>query len=169
AVSLRRHSSLTLERLTLLTEALVLFQRATSAYLLLIPFQTAQDLEITKAIAAQLRGDYQIVEREDPRQLKGLFREINLTIGMRLHSLIMAASEGSRCFALSYDPKVTRLMTELDLAGYELTDLPTSAEEISQAWQDCLTQSQPFSQEKRESLKEQTQVHRALLERFQVR
>jgi len=39
---------------------------------------------------------------------------------MRFHSLIMAAAEGCRCFALSYDLKVSQLMEELAMPGSEI-------------------------------------------------
>jgi polysaccharide pyruvyl transferase WcaK-like protein len=35
------------------------------------------------------------------------FQEIEMVIGMRYHSLIMAAAEGCRCFAISYESKPT--------------------------------------------------------------
>jgi len=47
-----------------------------------------------------------------------------MVIGMRLHSLIMVAAEGCRCFALSYDPKVNRLMEDLAIPGWDVADLP---------------------------------------------
>jgi len=163
AVNLRRHPQLTPARLELLTQALIDFQQITQANLLLIPFQTSQDLAIADAIAARLTGNYQILQRDDPRELKAIFQEVSLTIGMRLHSLIMAAAEGSRCFALSYDPKVSRLMAEVNLCGWELEHLPPDAAQISQAWQDCYTNGQPLSPEQRHTLIEQTRQHQALL------
>ncbi|MEM9138046.1 MAG: polysaccharide pyruvyl transferase CsaB, partial [Cyanobacteria bacterium P01_F01_bin.42] len=57
---------------------------------------------------------------------------------MRLHALIMAAAEGCRGFALSYDPKVTRLMEEISLPGYELATLPLDSGQIATAWQAAL-------------------------------
>jgi len=47
-----------------------------------------------------------------------------MVIGMRFHSLIMAAAEDCRCFALSYDPKVSRLIAEVPMPGWELDQLP---------------------------------------------
>ena len=105
AVNLRPHALLTPERLQLITQALVDFQQQTQTHLRLIPFQQSQDLAPMEAIAAQLPGHYELVYRDDPRDCKGLFDGVKFTIGMRLHSLIMAAAEGNTCFALSYDPK----------------------------------------------------------------
>ncbi len=163
AVNLRRHSSLTPERLETLITALVEFQNTTGASLLLVPFQMSQDLALAEAIAARLTGQYQIIQEADPRKLKGVFRGVDLTIGMRLHSLIMAASEGSRCCALSYDPKVSRLMAEVNMSGWELAELPTDPHAISQSWQQIYQSGNPLSRLQLDNLIEQTLAHQALL------
>ena len=165
AVNLRRHSSLTRDRLDTLITALVQFQEATATSFLLIPFQMSQDLELAQAIAARLTGNYQIVQESDPRKLKGLFQGVDLTIGMRLHSLIMAASEGSRCSALSYDPKVSRLMLEAHMSGWELTDLPDDPALISQTWKKIYTEKVPLSDSQRQAIIKQTLDHKSVLEK----
>lgn len=139
AVALRPHPSLAPERLALLTQALIDFQAATQTCIVLVPFQPIQDLAIAQAIQSQLPGESQIIQLADPRQLKGIFREVDMTISMRYHGLIMAAAEGCRCFALSYDPKVRQLMDELHLPGWDLTAadataMPTDAKSLTQAW-----------------------------------
>ncbi|MFM7192542.1 MAG: polysaccharide pyruvyl transferase CsaB [Microcystaceae cyanobacterium] len=164
AVNLRRHRTLTGDRLQVLTQALIEFQRLTQTYLVLIPFQASQDLTIAEGILAQLPPQTgEIVQRGDPRDLKALFRGVSFTIGMRLHSLIMAASEGSPSFALSYDPKVSRLMAEVNLPGYELENLPSDPEVISQTWQDCYHQQKVLTRETRQALMEQTRQHQKVL------
>jgi polysaccharide pyruvyl transferase CsaB len=163
AVNLRPHPLLTPARLALLTQALIEFQRQTQVHLRLIPFQKSQDLAIMMAIASQLPGDYQLMEREDPRDCKGLFKGVQLTIGMRLHSLIMAAAEGNACFALSYDPKVSRLMAEVGIGGWELADLPQTAAAISQTWQQYFHHHQPLPRLQRQHIQHQTQQHQQLL------
>ncbi|NES70308.1 MAG: polysaccharide pyruvyl transferase CsaB, partial [Okeania sp. SIO2D1] len=110
AVTLRPHPQLTPQRLANLTQALQQFQQATNACILLIPFQLSQDSAIAQSIASQLLGSKQIISLEEPGKLKSVFKGVEMVIGMRLHSLIMAAAEACRCFALSYDPKVSLLM-----------------------------------------------------------
>ncbi len=163
AVNLRKHSQLTPKRLKILTKALIDFQKATDVCLLLVPFQTSQDLEIARSIASQLPGSHQIISLDDPRELKGLFRGVEMTIGMRLHSLIMAASEESRCFALSYDPKVSRLMAEIDLPGWELTELPDDPNIISTAWLDCYANGEGLSRDRIQSLVDRALMHQEIL------
>ena len=163
AVVLRSHPLLTKKRLQIIIQALKDFQAQSQSYILLIPFQPSTDLAIAEQISAQLESDREIIAVENPQQLKGLFERVTMTIGMRLHSLIMAAASGCNCSALSYDPKVTQLMSELDLPGYELATLPENAETITNAW---LTHYQHSAIEpaKIASLVDRAAIHQQLLE-----
>jgi polysaccharide pyruvyl transferase CsaB len=163
AVTLRSHSTLTPQRLDILTRALVSFQKATQACILLVPFQASQDLSIAESIQSQLTGSNQIFSLEDPRELKGLFRGVEMAIGMRYHSLIMAAAEECRCFALSYDPKVSQLMAQLNLPGWDLAQLPDDPNLISQAWLEHYANGDPLTSDQIQSLVDRALMHRDLL------
>jgi polysaccharide pyruvyl transferase CsaB len=163
ALTLRNHPQLTPKRLTNLTRALIDLQIATQAFILLLPFQKSEDLEIAEHIQHQLKDNSQIICLEDPQLLKGVFRCVDMAIGMRLHSLIMAASENCRCFALSYDPKVNRLMEDLAIPGWDLKDLPDDANFISQTWIDYYQHGQALSSNKIQSLLNDVFLHRELL------
>ena len=163
AVTLRSHPTLTPERLTNLTQALVSFQKATQACILLVPFQASQDLSIAKSIHSQLTGPNQIFSLEDPRELKGLFRGVEMAIGMRFHSLIMAAAEECRCFALSYDPKVSYLMDQLNLPGWDLAQLPEDPNLISQTWLEHYVNGDPLTRNQIQSLVDRALMHQDLL------
>ncbi|MCF4967261.1 polysaccharide pyruvyl transferase CsaB [Nostoc sp. CMAA1605] len=145
AVTLRKHPQLTEVRLANLIHALVEFQKATQTFIILLPFQKSEDLEIAQAIQPHLADVSQILSLEDPQILKGVFRDVEMVIGMRLHSLIMAAAEGCRCFALSYDPKVNRLMEDLMIPGWDLVNLPDEPQLISQTWIEYYTNGQAIS------------------------
>ena len=132
AVNLRSHHTLTPKRLEILTEAIVQLQGKTQANIILVPFQISQDQQVCQQVAERLGKNQQIIYLENPQQLKGLWSQIDMMIGMRLHSLIMAVSERCPCFALSYDPKVTSLMKEVGIEGYELEELPTLVSEITE-------------------------------------
>jgi polysaccharide pyruvyl transferase CsaB len=162
AVSLRSHPLLTPERLALFGQALEQFQQASQCQVLLMPFQASQDLAIAKALHQQLPQVSQVVQTTNPRQLKGIFREVELVLGMRLHALIMAAAEGARCFALSYDPKVNQLMQTLDLPGWSLDQMPPKAIEVADAWLAAL-QRQPVSAAKIAEIITATHQHADLL------
>lgn len=133
-VNVRLNSSLNEAKLEIIIQSFKQLQQQTFASIILIPFQESKDLEICQKIGQSLTQNYQIVNLENPQELKGLFRELDLMIGMRLHSLIMASSEKCPCFALSYDPKVTNLMTEIDIDGYELNNFPTDVYTITEKW-----------------------------------
>ena len=163
AVTLRSHPSLTPERLAALTNALVSFQKATQTCILLVPFQASQDLSIAQSIQAQLPGSNHLFQLEDPRELKGLFRGVEMAIGMRYHSLIMAAAEECRCFALSYDPKVSQLMEQLDLPGWDLEQLPNNPNAIAQTWLEHYANGDPLSRDQIQSLVDRALMHREVL------
>jgi len=164
AVTLRSHPQLTPERIACLTRALVDFQKATQACILLVPFQASQDLAIAQSIQPHLTGPHHIFSLEDPRELKGLFQGVEMAIGMRFHALIMAAAQECRCFGLSYDPKVSQLMTELNLPGWDLTQLPSDPNEITHAWLEHYANGDPLSTDQIQSLRDRSLIHQDLLE-----
>jgi polysaccharide pyruvyl transferase CsaB len=169
AVALRPHPWLTESRLDQFTQALASFQKATQTCLLLVPFQPIKDLPIAEYIQPRLPGPSHIYALDNPHQLKGLFRGVEMTLGMRLHALIMAAAEGCRCFGLSYDPKVSHLMTDLDLPGFDLNPQavshrwPDSTEQMTQAWLEVYANGDPLSPEQISSRVDRALMHRDLL------
>jgi polysaccharide pyruvyl transferase CsaB len=162
ALSLRPSPDLTPERLARLIKALGDLQQKTGAFIVLLPLHPSQDLAIAQKVQESLPGPSEIITLEDPRELKGVFQQIDLMISMRLHGLIMAASEGARCFALSYDPKVSRLMTETEIPGWEIGDLPLDTGVITQRWVECLERG-ALPAEKIGSLRDRALMHRDLL------
>ncbi|MGA9378626.1 MAG: polysaccharide pyruvyl transferase CsaB [Phormidium sp.] len=163
AVTLRQHPQLTPERIANLTQALIDFQKATDTCILLIPFQKSKDLAIAKSIQPHLPGPSKILTLNNPKELKGLFRGVEMAIGMRYHSLIMAAAAECRCFALSYDPKVSQLMQELSIPGWKLTEIPDDPKLITQTWLDCYANGDSLSSTQIQSLVDRALIHRELL------
>jgi polysaccharide pyruvyl transferase CsaB len=169
AVALRPHPWLTEARLDQFTQALAAFQQATQTCVLLVPFQPVKDLPLAEYIQPRLAGPSHIYNVADPRQLKGLFRGVDMTIGMRLHALIMAAAEGCRCFALSYDPKVDHLMADLDLPGIDLDPegishpWPNTPEQLTKAWLEVYANGEPLSPDQITSRVDRALMHQELL------
>jgi len=163
AVALRSHPQLTPERIDCLTRALVDFQTATQTCILLVPFQPASDLALAQSIQAQLRGANHIFCLEDPRKLKGLFQGVEMTIGMRYHALIMAAAHECKCFAISYDPKVSQLMEEINMPGWELEQIPHDPKEITQTWLEHYANGDPLNTAQIQALVDRSLIHRDLL------
>jgi polysaccharide pyruvyl transferase CsaB len=163
AVVLRSHPLLTPERLDRIIQALKDFHTHTQAFILLVPFQKSQDLAITQSIHAKLPNISQIIQSSDPRELKGVFQGVEMAIAMRLHGLIMAASEGCRCFGISYDPKVQRLMEEINCPGWDLADMPGDAATMTQQWMQQFEAPPTLSAMQRQTLTNQAQHHEALV------
>lgn len=163
AVALRAHPELTAARLQSLTTALVNFQKATQTCILLIPFQPAEDLAIAKSIQAQLSGSSQILVVPDPQQLKGVFNGVEMTIAMRFHALIMAASSECRCFAISYDPKVSQLMQDIDLPGLPIDQIPLDAVLLCQAWLEHYANGEALSRVQVQALVDRASLHQSFL------
>ena len=164
AVTLRSHQSLTPERLANLTQGLIDFQKATQTFIILLPFQKMKDLSIAESIHQQLPPDVsKVIHIEEPRLLKGVYRSVEMSIGMRLHSLIMGASEKCLCFALSYDPKVNRLMEYLDMPGWDLTNLPEDSHTISKAWIEHYANGEPVSSDKLQYIVDRALVNKEVL------
>ncbi len=102
---------------------------------------------------------------ENPRQLRGLFQGVEMTIAMRLHGLIMAAAAKCRCYGLSYDPKVNQLMTELDLPGCNLDQLPNYPDDLSRLWIDLYANGDPLSNDQIHSLRDRALFHQEVLQK----
>lgn len=162
ALNLRTHAILTPEKITLITQALKQLQTELNASIYLLPFQQSQDLAIAEAIYAELREPKIILTIPNPQYFKSLFAQMDFMIGMRLHSLILAASAGCPCFALSYDPKVTQLQKQCDLVGLDLENFPTDRQTITQIWLDAFNNRQGLTPEKQEHIQTQVAAHRQL-------
>ncbi|MEM8602575.1 MAG: polysaccharide pyruvyl transferase CsaB [Cyanobacteria bacterium P01_H01_bin.121] len=169
AVSLRPHATLTPTRLQLLIQAIADLQVRLAASIILIPFQPQTDRAIADQVYDRLQKPAVILQESNPQYLKGLFTAIDLTISMRLHGLIMAAAEGSNCYALSYDPKVTALMQDLNLPGSELSQLPTQpgtlVQELMQLVQACNSvyrDTLPLQEQAQQAVKHQKLLHQVL-------
>ena len=163
AVVLRSHPLLTAKRLQVLVRAIADFQARSESFILLIPFQSTQDNAIAQQVASKLTQNYATISLDNPQQLKGLFQQVKMAIAMRLHGLIMAAAEDCSCFALSYDPKVSQLMTELNLPGYELSALPEDSQTITNALLEQYRQERGLDATLLKSITKRAKLHQQLL------
>lgn len=118
-VSVRPWASWFEKQLKAFTAVLAQFAARLHAQILLIPFQPSSDTWMCQEVAYSLlcrpasyvppvtvlKGQY------GPMAMQGLIGRLDLMVGMRLHSLIMAASQAVPAVGLVYDPKV-RLFSE---------------------------------------------------------
>ncbi|MEN9265756.1 MAG: polysaccharide pyruvyl transferase CsaB [Thermostichales cyanobacterium BF4_bins_65] len=164
AVILRPHPHLSRRRLERLTQALEILQQQTASHLLLLPMQWPQDLPLAQYLHQQLPASH-LIQLRDPRLIAGTLAQVHLTISMRYHGLVMAARGGSRCFGLSYDPKVRLLLDSLDLPGWNLEDLPEDPQAMAQSWLESF-QGSPLPAVVRQQWQQQAETHRQILEQI---
>lgn len=81
-----------------------------------LAFQPGYDEEPTRSALSRCGDDVPMIPCSfHPEVTAGIFSLAGITVGMRLHSLIMSAAAGVPAFGLSYDPKVDALYEMLPL------------------------------------------------------
>ncbi len=97
--------------------------------IVLLPLQKDQDYDILLEFSALLNKNIACevltVYPKDitPSYYLDIFKEFHLVIAMRLHALILSLKCGINVFGLSYDPKVTALLKQLNLPFILIPDL----------------------------------------------
>lgn len=72
-----------------------------------IPFQGKWDiLKIDEIVSKMKNRPYVLSENLSPHELLGIFKKLDLVVGMRLHALVFAAKMGIKFIGISYDPKI---------------------------------------------------------------
>ncbi|KAF0134200.1 MAG: polysaccharide pyruvyl transferase CsaB [Candidatus Saganbacteria bacterium] len=106
------------------------------AQLLFIPFQYPQDISFVKQVYDNMLSKPAIIFRKlKPKEIMGIISEMDLIIGMRLHSLMFAANCLVPAIGLTYDPKVDSFMEEVSLPylpyeNFKGDDLISMAEDM---------------------------------------
>lgn len=164
ALCLRPHPLLTEPRLQALIAALNQLQDTLNLGILLVPFQPQHDRPLMQRLLQDLKGEVQLLPLEHPQYFKTIFQSVDLTLSMRLHGLIMAAAAGCRCYGLSYDPKVSHLMEDLCLPGWELPHLPLDPQTIYQQLLHELNYGSALSHDQIYSLRDRGFMHQDFLQ-----
>jgi len=69
--------------------------------------ESENDIIFAKKIQSQMKNKMRIININDPILIKGLLSKVDLLIGMRLHSLILANQlNNKKIIGISYDPKI---------------------------------------------------------------
>ncbi len=111
-----------------LAEALDGFARSERGAVVFIPFQALEsekenDVAVAKRIAAKLSSQADVTVLEEnlaPGKIQEVIAGCDLLVGMRLHSVVIAAQAGVPVVALSYDPKVSALMERVGMPEFDL-------------------------------------------------
>ncbi|MEB3226578.1 MAG: polysaccharide pyruvyl transferase CsaB [Synechococcus sp.] len=162
AVNLRSHHTLTPKKIAVLGEALKQFQQQHQASLIFVPFQKSQDEAIAQQLYDLVAEPKTILSPCQPQEYKGLFPQVDFLIGMRLHSLILAAA-ACPCFALCYDPKVTQLQQQCAIPGLDLEQLTLDATAIADQWTKAFHHQQSLTPTQQQILQTQVQAHADIL------
>jgi polysaccharide pyruvyl transferase CsaB len=79
----------------------------------LLPMHRPHDLAAAETVAAHLDGAVVVRGSFGPREMLALTARLDLLVGMRLHALIFAASQGVPVVPVAYDRKVAAFAQEL--------------------------------------------------------
>lgn len=83
--------------------------------ILFIAMDWPEDLEAARGVEALMRQPARVLEQQlGSREHLALMAHLDLMIGMRLHALIFAASQGVPVGGISYDPKVEAFLQSLE-------------------------------------------------------
>jgi len=76
--------------------------------------QRPGDLDLAERAAASIGSGARVVRTLlNPREMLALVSGLTLVVGMRLHALVFAATQGVPLVSLTYDPKVGAFAREL--------------------------------------------------------
>lgn len=112
-----------------------------------IPLQTAQDIKPLEDFVSTWTGlggkiaSPHLGELQKPSQWLKLIGSLDLVVGMRLHSLIMALSSGIPCIGIAYDPKVTNVLNKFAQANLPYVRGEKPKDEEALVWQKTLAQT----------------------------
>lgn len=76
------------------------------------PYHEKQDGEITKKLFNQRKNGLYVERKLTLEEASYILNQSRLVVGLRLHSLIMAVSQGTPFIGISYDPKIDALVKQ---------------------------------------------------------
>lgn len=118
-ISVRRWASLGEEFENTVARAADYAAEKYSMFPVFLPMQPKVDYEISKRIAAKMKTQSAVIDRElTIEDTLSVIANMNLCIGMRLHTLIYSASQAVPLVGLVYDPKVSGFMDYMHQRRY---------------------------------------------------
>ncbi|CAG7634176.1 hypothetical protein PAESOLCIP111_03539 [Paenibacillus solanacearum] len=145
----------------------------TEAHVRFLPFHLPSDQEASLYVLGQIGGNYEHrISLADgivhPQDMLAEVAECRLLIGMRLHSLIYAASQFVPMVGVSYDPKIDQFLNRLDMKAATSTQ-SASAADIAEHSLALLANGKAWKEDKHpaiERLKNEAQRPAALIASF---
>ncbi|MDD2573512.1 MAG: polysaccharide pyruvyl transferase CsaB [Bacillota bacterium] len=103
-----------------------------------VPFHYGEDNKCIMKIKSIMKNDvYSVDGRHSPGEVLDLIGRMDLTVGVRLHSLIFSAIQGVPLVGISYDPKIDGFLSRLGMRAVgSVSDLDLSdlLVEIQRVW-----------------------------------
>ncbi|RAK09763.1 polysaccharide pyruvyl transferase CsaB [Halanaerobium saccharolyticum] len=132
------------------------FAQTNNIKFVLFPMHQGADEKISRELKGKLKAETEICDLPAvPGEALKAFSQLDLFVGVRLHSLIFALLNQIPLLALSYDPKIEGLMTELDyLPLIKLEDL--EAAEIAEKLETIFAERYSLRKKIKEFLKQKT-------------
>lgn len=118
-----------------------------------IPMQYPRDVRVSEEVAALMQEPAVILNRQFSfRDISSIISSMDMIVGMRLHSLILAALYEVPFVPLSYDPKIDRFVHRLGLPqGEQVTSV--TFEQLNEQIQMVERNRDKFKQQIREPLR----------------
>lgn len=102
-----------------------------------LPMHRPRDFALAERAAAEIGfGARAVCDHVTPREMVALIGGLHFLVGMRLHALIFAASQGVPVVSLAYDPKIGALARELGEPVLDLAHL--TADSLAQTIETAL-------------------------------
>jgi polysaccharide pyruvyl transferase CsaB len=119
-----------------------------------VPMQFPGDVIISQEIANEMREPHIVLDKQFTfREIASIIANLDLIIGMRLHSLILAAICEKPFVPISYDPKIERFVHRLGLGrALHVDDLET--ERFMEYIQYCIVHHETHREEISKALEE---------------
>lgn len=124
--------------LQVIAEALTLVLNQTEAVVRFLPFHLPSDHQASEEVRSMMGAAYRdritIADNvTHPQHMLGEVGRCDLLIGMRLHSLIYAASQEVPMIGISYDPKIDQFLNRLQMAAAASTQYIQAATVAAEA------------------------------------
>lgn len=98
-----------------------------------LPFNWPGDVEASQKVGKLMQEEYALVFRVcRPEEMLSIMGNLDLLIGMRLHSLIFATMNAVPMVGLSYDPKVEAFMENIGQPCVKMNEMEELEEKLSE-------------------------------------
>lgn len=92
------------------------------AQVVLIPFHYKEDLAVIEELQSRLGdGVFAVKHKYLTREMMSIIGNMDVLVGVRLHSLIHAAIMGVKIIGISYDPKINAFLNSIGLKALSTT------------------------------------------------